>query len=64
MQDESVKKRVQITIEPEVHDTGVALAKDERRSFSNLVEVLITKELQRRGVPVQIPAGNTTEGKA
>jgi len=57
MQDELAKKRVTITIEPEVHDTGIALANGERRSFSNFVEVLIAKEQERRGL-VSVDKGN------
>jgi len=42
------KQRVNISMSDEVHEKGVALAKEEKRSFTNLLEKLIDDEWKRR----------------
>lgn len=44
----SIKRRINISISPELHDAGRSLAKDDSRNFSSMVEWLIRQEGQRR----------------
>lgn len=46
--DLTTKRRVSISLDPAVIPIGEALADEDRRSFSNLLEVLIMKEHARR----------------
>lgn len=43
----STKQRVNLTLETEAIELGEKLAKEERRSLSNLVEVLFEREHER-----------------
>lgn len=46
--ESATKQRVSVSLDPAVIPVGEALAKADRRSFSNLLEVLILKEYERR----------------
>lgn len=45
--NESDRKRLTITLDPEVHKIGVSMAKNDGRDFSHQVEALIKAEYQR-----------------
>lgn len=51
------KRRVTVSLDPAVIPIGEGLASADRRSFSNLLEVLIVKEYERRK-PQPTPAGS------
>lgn len=47
------KIRINISIDYDVWEKGKELAESEHRSFSNLIEVLINAEAERRGVKLE-----------
>jgi predicted CopG family antitoxin len=42
-----MKKRYNITLDPDIHDKGVKQAIKERRSFSDYIEGLIIKKVSK-----------------
>jgi hypothetical protein len=45
---ENKRKRVNISLDPQVYQEGLVLAAEDRRDFSHFLEVLIEKHAQRK----------------
>lgn len=49
----SNKERFSLYIDDDVHAQALELAKRERRKFSPFIEVLILREAERQGIPLE-----------